>query len=678
MTYPPLVPGYHKLLHGGDYSPEQWPPEIWAEDYAAMDDVRWNSLSVGIFSWVSLEPSEGIYNWDWLDHIFAQQTKRGGIINLATPSAAMPAWMSKKYPEILRTGPDGVCRRHGNRVNFCWTSPIYREKTREIATLLAERYGQNPALAMWHVSNEYGGECYCSLCVQAFQNFLQSKYQTLEAINHAYWTAFWGHTFTAWDQIEAPGDPHGDMAMPGLFLDWNRFTSQQVIDFYLNESSPLRELTPAVPITTNLMGFFPGFDPHALAPHMDFVSWDSYPFFSGPPHELDAWEHAAMAHDMNRSLKNGRPFLLMEHSPSSTNWLDTMTLMRPNILRLQAVQALAHGADGIQYFQWRQGLGGSEHSHGAVMTHLNRSDTRVYQEVKATGHLLEKLDDLCGAETQSEVAMIYDWENTWCINAQFSRRARKIDYHQTVKQHHKALSDAGYSVDVISSKSPLSNYKLVVAPALAMLRDGQAEELAEYVHQGGTLVLTFHSAWFDERGLNFHGGYPAPLRQALGIYAEEVDELYPDQSNHILFPNGEKFETGHLCERIHPETAQTLATYGDQFYAGEPALTVNYYGSGKAYFVAAKMNDDFHSHFLPTLAHESNVAKIADITSPPGVRVQRRKTDTHDFLFLLNYTTQPQTLTLHETGFTNIETNQPAGDQITLPPHGSLILRQAK
>jgi beta-galactosidase len=676
MKYPTLIPGFPKLLHGGDYNPEQWTPSVWAEDYTAMDDVRWNAVSVGIFSWVSLEPSEGQYNWEWLDHIFEEQAKRGGLVNLATPSAAMPAWMSQAYPEILRTGPDGVRRRHGNRVNFCWTSPIYREKTRAFSNLLAQRYGQNPALAMWHVSNEYGGECYCALCIQAFQKYLQTKYQSIEKLNESYWTAFWGHTYSDWSQIEAPGDPYGEHAIPGQTLDWNRFTSQQVIDFYLNESQPLRELTPKIPITTNLMGFFPGFDPHALAPHMDFASWDSYPFFSGPPHEIDAWEHAAMAHDMNRSLKNGRPFLLMEHSPSSTNWLDTMTLMRPNILRLQAVQALAHGADGIQYFQWRQGLGGSEHSHGAVMTHIDRTDTRVYQEVKATGSLLEKLDDLCGAATESKVAVIYDWQNKWCIDAQFSRRAPKLDYHRTVQQHHKALSNAGYNVDVISSSSPLDQYKLVVAPILAMLLDGQAETLANHVKDGGTLLLTYHSAWFDEHGLNFHGGYPHPLCDALGIYSEEVDELYPNQTNHIQLSTGEKFETGLLCERIHAESATVLATYGEQFYAGEPAITVNQYGSGKAYFVAAKLKDDFHAAFLPNLAKQAGVTRIADVTQPCGVRTQRRKTDTHDFLFLLNYTPQAQSLTCHETGFTNAETGDSATAEITLPPHGSLILRR--
>lgn len=672
----PIIPNFHRLTHGGDYNPEQWTPEIWAQDAERMAEVKWNVVSLGIFSWVSLEPEEDRFEWDWLDQAFDRQGKLGGKVCLATPSAATPAWLSQKHPEVLRVGPNRVRNLQGNRVNFCWTSPIYRAAVEKVVRKLAERYGQRPELGLWHISNEYGGECYCDLCIANFREFLKQRYKTLDALNHAYWTAFWGHTYTDWEQISAPGEPHGEMAMTGLFVDWRRFNSQQVIDFYRFESAPCREMTPGVPITTNLMGFYPGFDQFELAPYIDLASWDSYPFFVGPPHEEEAWVANAMSHDLNRSLKGGKPFLLMEHSPSSTNWLSTMTLMRPNVLALQATQALAHGADGIQYFQWRQGRGGSEHSHGAVMTHANRTDVKVYQEVKATGARLDALSDLCGATSPARAAVICDWEVNWMIDAQYGRRAHKFAYHRVCRDYYRPLWKRGVVTDVIGRQVDLGGYDLVLAPTLATLDEGQPERLAEFVKSGGTLVLACGSCNFDHNALNFLGGIPSPLREAVGIWSEEMDELYPEQSNSIRFADGREYPTGVLCERIHVESAEVLATYQEQFYKREPAVTRNKYGEGYCYYVAPAMGREFLDSFIGELCQSSGLAASVEGEWSEGVSVRVRSNDKARFCFVMNHRPESSEIRLGENGWINAVTKEPHANSFTLYAFDSVILRK--
>lgn len=672
-TFPRFFNRQKGLLHGGDYNPEQWPVDVWQEDNRLMSEAKVNSVCLGIFSWVSLEPSEGVYDFDWLDKQMDIQAEAGRSVCLATPTAAVPAWMSQQYPEIRRTGPDGVRKRHGNRVNMCWSSPIFREKCLEIGTKLAERYGNHPALGCWHISNEYSGHCFCGLCTQKFQEWLQARYGTLDNLNKAYWSKFWSHTYTDWTQLEIPCDPHGETSVLGMTLDWKRFSSYQIIDFYRMERDNLKAITPNVPCTTNLMGTYEVVDGFEIAKSMDFVSWDSYPWFNGRPDRHEDWVSASFMHDLNRSMKQGQPFLLMECAPSASNWYSTMHLKRPGQHELEGLQAIAHGADGVQYFQWRQSSGSIEQFHGAVIGHNDRKDAKVFRDVVDLGRTLESLAEVAGSSVPSQIALIYDWENAWALDTSLGYRNKQAQYGKTVCDYYRPLFWNQYEVDILPSTADFSPYKVVIAPMLFMLRPGVAESLAEFVEEGGTLITTYLSGWVDENLRVHRGGYPAPLSSVLGIWAEEWDELYEDQSNGIRWMD-EEYKTGTYCERIHTTTADTLAKYTSDFYQGAPALTRNHFGSGQAYHIASRNDAAFTSDFLLKIVREAGIEPAVRVsTGAPGVSIRRRQTRDADYYFLLNYSMSPVEVTLDEPGLSHV-TGGEADSQITLPGFGSTVL----
>ncbi|MEI6070492.1 MAG: beta-galactosidase [Verrucomicrobiae bacterium] len=582
MKYP------RTILYGGDYNPDQWLdyPGIIDTDFELFKKAHINTVTIGVFAWATLEPEEGRYEFAWMDDIFARAERQGMSVILATPSGAKPNWMALKYPEIRRVTPDGMRDPQKGRHNHCLTSPAYRKKVRAINEQLARRYGQHPSLALWHISNEYGGYCYCDLCMGAFQNWLKQKYGTLDALNAAYWTRFWSHAYTAWDQVRFI-----DSGVSGLVLDWKRFMTDQCCDFIRNEMEPVRRLSPDVPVTTNLMGTHPDYDYWQIAKELDVVCWDSYPTWHDQEtsfHESNAPLNAAFRHDLTRSLK-GKPFLLMESTPSQVNWAATSPLLRPGMLRLASLQAIAHGSDSVCYFQLRKSRGSCEQFHGAVIDHVGHGETRVFKEVASLGSSLEKLGGLVGADTPARVAVIFDWENRWVFEASPAPMNREKHYTDTVIAHYKPFWEAGVSVDVVHAAADFSKYDVVVAPLLFMVSEETGARLTEFVERGGTLVTTYGVATVNETGLATLGGVPGPLRKALGIWIEEYDAL-PDAFRRQVRPvEGQPhglsglYEARHYLEMVHAERAETLAVYGDDFYAGQPALTLNRFGKGRAY-----------------------------------------------------------------------------------------------
>ncbi|MBM7582240.1 beta-galactosidase [Caldicoprobacter guelmensis] len=684
MKYPPINPKFPHFLHGGDYNPDQWKdtPEVWDEDMRLMKLAHCNVMSVGIFSWASLEPEEGKFEFGWLDTIMDKLAENGVYVILATPSGARPAWLAQKYPEVLRVLPNRQRILFGGRHNHCYTSPVYREKTRLINQKLAERYKDHPALLAWHVSNEYGGECHCELCQQAFREWLKKKYDNdLDKLNRAWWTGFWSHTYTDWDQIQSPA-PHGEGSIHGLNLDWKRFVTHQTIEFMKNEIAPLREITPNVPVTTNFMGTYTGLNYWKFAPELDVISWDNYPMWHGEEPDWELAYKVAFVHDINRSLKGGKPFMLMESTPSMTNWQPVAKLKRPGMHLLSSIQAVAHGSDTVQYFQWRKSRGCVEKFHGAVVDHCGHENTRVFKDVAEVGKVLEKLDPIVGTTVRPEVAIIYDWENRWAIDDAQGPRREKKDYLLTCQSHYRTFWENGVPVDVIDMDCDFSGYKLLIAPMLYMVRPGVAERIEKFVEKGGTFVTTYWSGIVDENDLCFLGGFPGPLRKVTGIWSEEIDALYDHDVNHVVLKDGNplglkgEYEARELCDLIHAETAEVLATYKSDFYAGRPALTVNSFGKGKAYYIAFRNNGDFLTDFYGALIRELNLKRAVDTELPQGVTAQMRTDGERVFVFILNFVPEERQVDLKDMRFKDMITGENVTGRVSLPPYGVKILER--
>ena len=693
----PLSAKCPHMLHGGDYNPDQWlhMPEILDEDVRLMELAGCNAMSVGIFAWAALEPQEGVYTFEWLDETLDRLHGKGVYTVLATPSGARPAWMAQKYSEVLRVGPDRRRNLFGRRHNHCFTSPEYRRKVREMNTRLAERYGSHPGVLMWHLSNEYSGECHCELCQEAFRGWLKRKYSDdLENLNRRWWGACWSHSYTDWSQIQSPA-PHGELAVHAHNLDWHRFVSDQTVDFMRAEIEPLKEISPDLPVTTNLMGTYYFLNYWKLAPYLDFVSWDNYPCWHGTGvidnrrgnwnADGQDWRLAsdiAFVHDLTRSLKKGRPFMLMESTPSMTNWQDVSKVKRPGMHALSSIQAVAHGSDTVQYFQWRKSRGSSEKFHGAVVDHVGHEHTRVFSDVAQLGDMLSKLDDVVGTGVKADVAIIFDWENRWAMDdAQGPRNTGGSVCERVCKDHYYQLWRRGIAADVVDMDADLSAYRLVIAPMLYMVRPGTGERIAGFVESGGVFIATYWSGIVDENDLCFLGGFPGPLRKILGIWSEEIDALYPGEKNRIIPEPGNElgltssYDAGELCDLVHTEGASVLATYGSDFYQGRPSLTANTYGAGKAYYIASRNDEEFLSDFYGALIERIGISGVLDVEPPEGVSVTMREDENGKYVFVLNFTTEKRVVNLGGGTYTDMFMGGVVEGEVNLEAYGLAILK---
>lgn len=673
------------MLHGADYNPEQWLkyPEVLREDIRLMKLAGCNVMSVGIFSWVSLEPEEGVFTFEWLDGVLDSFAENGIYAILATPSGARPAWMSQKYPEVLRVERNRVHNLHGFRHNHCFTSPVYREKTAILNAKLAERYSQHPAIIGWHISNEFGGECHCELCQDAFREWLKVKYNnSLDEVNHAWWATFWSHTYTSWSQIESPA-PHGETQVHGLNLDWRRFVSERTIDFCQHEINTVRPYNLELPITTN-MHMIDGIDYRELAKILDVVSWDAYPDWhyteDGDDTRLAAW--TAMHYDLMRSFKK-KPFLLMESTPSLTNWQSVSKLKRPGMHKLSSLQAVAHGSDSVQYFQWRKSRGSSEKFHGAVVDHSGHSETRVFQDVAEVGKTLAGMTEVVGTSTPAQTAIIFDWDNRWAIKDAQGIRNSGLRYEETVLQHYRALWELGISVDIIGSGDDLSAYKLVVAPMLYLISEENGKRIEKYVEQGGTFLATYWSGVVNETDLCHLGGFPGPLRRTLGIWAEETEGLHSRDLNGIVMEAGNKlklsgdYDAHEIAELIHLEGAEALGHYRNDFYTGRPALTVNRFGEGNAYHLATRVKEtSFYVELYAAITSKAGITRAMDSELPAGVTAQLRTDGESDYVFVQNFSGSPQTVELDGAEYTDLETGLSAPALLNLAVNGLAMLKR--
>ncbi|WP_214323186.1 beta-galactosidase [Nonomuraea sediminis] len=632
------VPG---LLFGGDYNPEQWPEEVWAEDVRLMAEAGVNMATVAVFSWSRLEPRPGVYDWGWLDRVLDLLHEHGIAADLATATATPPPWLVREHPEVMPVDAAGTRLEFGSRQGYCPSSPVFKEHAVRLARAVAERYKDHPALAMWHISNEYADhtlECFCPESARHFRTWLGKRYGSIEALNQAWGTSCWGQHYTSLDQVEPPRKAPGPVN-PSQLVDWRRFCSDALLELFGAEKSVLREITPDIPVTTNFMSILHGLDYWKWAAEEDLVSDDAYP----DPADPESHVAVALSYDLMRSLKR-KPWLLLESAPSAVSWREVNVPKPPGMMRLHSLQALAHGSDGVMFFQWRQAAYGPEKFHSAMLPHGGTA-TRGWQDTLRLGRDLRDLAEIAGTTTKADVALILDWDSWWGLEAPESMPSNRLRLKELLLSWYAPLHARGVNVDLARPDEDLSGYRVVIAPNLYMCT---AESLRTVT---GQLVVGPFSGVVDPNDHVHPGGAPGPLADLLGI---AVDEFWP-------LPDGATQETTAgtartWAEWIRVQDAEVVATYQGGELDGLPAVT----RKGNAYYVSCLLDD-------PTA-----ILSIEGLDLPDGVEATRRE----NYLFLLNHATTPKKVILPAPG-RDLLTQQDLEGEIEIAPRDAIVLKES-
>jgi beta-galactosidase len=659
---------FRQIIYGGDYNPEQWPPEVWEEDARLMQEAGVNLVSLGIFAWAKLEPAPGRYDFGWLDQVMNLLHAHDVRVNLGTATASPPPWLAHQHPDILPVTVDSITLWHGSRRHYCPHSQAYREAAGQLVTHLAQHAREHPALALWHVDNEYAcgfSECFCDASVDAFRQWLEKRYGTLDTLNEAWGTAFWGQIYSDWKEITVPAHAPASIC-PAQTLDWKRFCSDSWLACFDEQKEILRDVTPNVPITTNFMSFFKPLDYWTWAAQEDVVSNDSYPDPADPQWMIQA----GMACDLMRSLGNGKPWILMEQATTQVNWRKRNAAKRPGQMRLGSYQALARGANGVMFFQWRASQAGSEKFHSAMLPHAG-TDSRVWREVKSLGQELPRLAPLLSSQVHAEAAILFDWENWWALE-QSDKPLNDLALLELVSGWYAEFFRRNISVDFVHPESDLSRYRLVVMPSLYLVSEGAILNIERYVVEGGFLLATFFSGIVDGSDRVRPGGYPGPFHKLLGLQIEEFAPQMEQETNSIVTIDENEFACDLWSEVIHAADAEVLAQFQQDYLTGGPALTCNLAGQGRAYYLATRLGADGVSWLVDRLCAEAGLKSVLD--APAGVEVTRRGDGKRSWLFVLNHSSEAVEVRLPKPGI-DLLAGAPVKSSLYLGPKGIAVVQ---
>ncbi len=655
---------------GVDYYPEHWPKERWATDARLMRKAGFNVVRLAEFNWVNMEPSEGVYDFSLLDEVLPLLAQHGISVMLCTPTAVMPAWVARAYPETLAQQRDGTRLTWGVRKNNCFASGAYRLLSERITRAMAEHFADAPNVIGWQTDNEFGHPfCYCASCRAAFQGWLRARYGSLDGLNRAWGTHFWGHRVQDWAEITIPDDAGSHN--PSACLDWQRFFSWLNARFQHDQTEILRAACPRHFITHNFMGLFKELDYYELARDVDFVSWDNYPVWGAPEIRYDA----ALAADVMRGLKQ-RNFWVMEQTAGPCGWGNFSRNVRPGELRSIALQQVAHGADGMLWFRWRTCTAGREQYWHGLLGHDGRA-LRRYKEAARAAADMHALAPLLAATTiKAEAAIIYDYDSLWALRIQPG--FPENEYQKAIGRYYRALFRAGVNVDIVPRGADVSRYKLVLAPALHVLPDADAARLAAYVRAGGVLLADCRTAVKDESNLCHARTLPGLLAPTLGIEIEEYESVPANSSYRVhgtpAFAG--EFSAVQYADWVHARTAEVLAGFADWHLRGYAVLTRHASGNGTGWYCGAVIKEDaFYDQVIRQLLRDARIRPL--LTPPPGVEVSVRRGARHELVFLINHTEEPQTVHV-PAGMTDALRNCAAGERVRLERHGVAVLRRVR
>jgi beta-galactosidase len=645
--------GMGGLCYGGDWNPEQWPEPIWHEDMALMREAGVNLVSVGVFAWGRIEPEPGRFTFGWLDRALDLLHGAGIKANLATPTASPPPWFSSAHPDALPVTAEGVRLTHGSRNSYCAAAPGYREAARRIAAALADRYAGHPALAMWHVHNEYGTECYCDHVAAAFRRWLAERYGSPDALNAAWGTSFWSQHYAGWEQILPPRATQW-LPNPHQVLDFRRFWSDELLSAYRDQRDLLRAATPDVPITTNFaFGDWVPIDHQRWAQELDLVAFDGYPQGSG----IEAEEQTAFFGDLARHWARGRAWLLMEQAPGTLADRGALIPKRPGRMARLSTSYIARGSRGVMFFQWRASAAGAEQYHSGMVPHAG-PDSRIFAEVRELGALVPRIAEADAAPVTAEVAIAWDAPSWWALR-QRDLPCDRLDYLAALRRAHRALWRRQVSVDFADLASDLAAYRLVLVPSHYLASDAVTAQVQRYVAGGGQLVVWYFSGIADEHGRVRLGGYPGAFRDVLGV---RVEELIPLPAPVRLSHGG---RGARWSERVHLTGAKAVRWYANGGLAGMPAVTRHEYGDGVAWYVSTELCDDSYHDLIEEMLAGAGVATGG---LPAGVELVRRA----GWLFALNHTDAP--VRVPASGVELLSQTR-VEDELSIAPGGFAVVR---
>lgn len=653
------------LDYGADYNSEQWPLDVRLEDVELMREAGVTILSVGIFSWAMLEPREGEHDFGWLDDTLDRLHGAGIRVALATATASPPPWLTRKHPEILPELADGTVLHPGGRQAYSVSSPVFRDYALRMTRTMAERYGEHPALALWHVDNELGCHVphdYSDDAAAAFRRWLERRYGTVEALNAAWGTAFWSQRYGSFDEVLPPRTAP-TYANPTQQLDFARYSSDELLVHYRALRDVLREVTPHVPTTTNLM-LSTGtkwMDYFSWAGDLDVVANDHYL----RAHDPEGHVELAFSADLTRGVAGGDPWILMEHSTSAVNWQPRNRAKGEGEMLRNSLTHVARGADAVMFFQWRQSAAGAEKFHSAMVPHAGR-DTDVWRRTVELGAALGALGPVRGSRVRADVALVFDYPAWWGAELD-SHPTQALRYTDEVLAWYRALWRRNVTVDLVPAGADLTGYRVVVVPTLYCVTDDAAAAVARAAEAGASVLVTFFSGIVDEHDHVRLGGYPGAFRELLGVRTEEFFPLLDGERRTL-----DDGTTSQLwTEKTHLAGAEAVRTYADGPLAGWPAVTRRTVGDGVAWYAATRLDETGTARVVDALLTEAGVAPAAE--APDGVEVVRRHGEGTSFLFVVNHTGADVTVAAH--GRELIRATDVDGE-VRVPAHGVAVVQE--